>query len=527
MAERLDIVSQSNFPTNKSNTVEIVTTTKKKVTTASASDIATLVTPAISNLDIATQTNFPIQESDAQSDFIITTDGGVNNVTAEAAAGLISSYIPTGGSDPHEPDFTEDYSTNYSDFSNFTGSGTEADPYQIWNEKMFLNARFKVNNGGITANTYFRVMRDFVWQFDGLGFGTFLDTFTIYDANNQSLGTANYGASTYQSKLFFDGGNCTITINNNGFVFNDAFIANTLGITEYDHFSTTQAYILLFNCKTVKNLNLNFTGSPLTTDNNRGWRTLIIGAWITYQLYGSSVDNCKVENLKLNSKKFYFGDVGVIGSQSVNNCIVRNFEQLADESLSGGIIHTSNGPIKNCLVENVNIYHGYPIYNSELGGLLSAVVDNCTIRNIHFRIQPSDVQYNWACCVYSVVVKNTKIEDVFAGNKQSIHLFNLSQYSSDTSKTVYFNNNSVSGNINGIMSNENQKFFAVYFPNSQNGCKFESNNFLCDALFNVDQKNNNFTIDTTNHNWFSPLDAEVATLNNTIVNGKLTTVANI
>ena len=222
MAERLDIVSQSNFPTNKGNTVEIVTTTKKKVTTASASDIASMVTPSITNLDIATQTNFPIQESDAQSDFIITTDGGVNNVTAEAAAGLISSYIPTGGGDPHEPDFTEDYSTNYSDFSNFTGSGTEADPYQIWNEKMLLNARFKVNNGGLSDATYFKQMRDIVWQFDGIGFGYEV---SYYDANDEKhqYGDLLEGGYDY---FYYDGGNCTLIINNNGFIYSNDFIEN-------------------------------------------------------------------------------------------------------------------------------------------------------------------------------------------------------------------------------------------------------------------------------------------------------------
>ena len=269
MAERLDIVSQSNFPTNKGNTVEIVTTTKKKVTTASASDIATLVTPAISNLDIATQTNFPIQESDAQSDFIITTDGDVYNVTAEDAAALVASYIPTGGGgDPHEPDFTEDYSTNYSDFSNFTGSGTEADPYQIWNEKMFLNARFKVNNGGLSSATYFKQMRDIDWHFDGIGWGMYISHIYVNNTDDtEIIADLNYGDGTAASKLNYDGGGYTLTVQFDNFTFNDDWIENLVDVpAEHGRIISGEGssnFYLNFYCfsvDTIKNLTLTTKG---------------------------------------------------------------------------------------------------------------------------------------------------------------------------------------------------------------------------------------------------------------------------
>ena len=290
MAERLDIVSQSNFPTNKSNTVEIVTTTKKKVTTASASDIATLVTPAISNLDIATQTNFPIQESDAQSDFIITTDGGVNNVTAEAAAGLISSYIPTGGGDPHKPDFTADYSENYSDFSNFTGSGTEADPYQIWDEEMFLNARFKVNNGGLSSATYFKQMRDIVWQFDGYGWGTYLKDIYARDANNQVLET--YGSDTLQQYINYDGGNWTLYVHNKGFTLTNDIIADIVDFdVEYNnlYYNYNAIKIAIFSVNNISNIRIKLVGDPIKNTIYQEFKVISIGDSNTTSVNGINV----------------------------------------------------------------------------------------------------------------------------------------------------------------------------------------------------------------------------------------------
>lgn len=414
MAERLDIVSQSNFPTNKSNTVEIVTTTKKKVTTASASDIATLVTPAISNLDIATQTNFPIQSSDAQSDFIITTDGGVNNVTAEAAAGLISSYIPTGGGDPHEPEFTEDYSTNYSDFSNFTGSGTEADPYQIWNEKMFLNARFKVNNGGLSDATYFKQMRDIDWHFDGIGFCMTAGTFYIYDTNNTDLlDTAFYGSSTAFQYFNYEGGLHTLNLHLDDFTFNTDFVANLINFTaphgKITTSTTSNSCAILFSfiaANIIKDLTFSLKGKfysslsyiywklldfktklenvtikdsqVIVTSNNSKFEQLILSNYATAEFNNIKIIDCNVvggsstpliniscdtnnlliENCDFSNtsnpiyNSYYSKDINYF---HINNCIIKG-----TPSNSTGLI--TGGKIYNCLIENTKFYSGLPNY---------------------------------------------------------------------------------------------------------------------------------------------------------------------
>lgn len=359
MAERLDIVSQSNFPTNKSNTVEIVTTTKKKVTTASASDIAELVTPAISNLDIATQTNFPIQESDAQSDFIITTDGGVSNVTAEAAAGLISSYIPTGGGDPHKPDFTADYSENYSDFSNFTGSGTEADPYQIWDEEMFLNMRFKVNNNGLNSETYFKQMRDIVWQFDGYGVGTSL-TFITDEVRY------DYGNDVMPFRFNYDGGNNKIIITSNSITIDDAFIETLVGAPAGSLASSSSSNrtltIYVMRGKRISNLNLDFRTQILSKNTLTKQTTFLCVSASTF-----------VKNVDVTG--FYAKDTSIY----LNVAIIR-----------------SEGTVATGIIENCNISNLYLNTNQAMGDiklLYTGIIENCTINDADITGYISDRAY--------------------------------------------------------------------------------------------------------------------------------------
>lgn len=385
MAERLDIVSQSNFPTNKSNTVEIVTTTKKKVTTASASDIATLVTPAISNLDIATQTNFPIQESDAQSDFIITTDGGVNNVTAEAAAALVASYIPTGGGgDPHEPDFTEDYSTNYSDFSNFTGSGTEADPYQIWNEKMFLNARFKVNNGGLSSATYFKQMRDIVWQFDGIGWGFYTGTINIYDVENtEVVKTGSYGSSTAYQYINFDGAGWTLYINNKETnIYNETFIKNLLNYNASSGKVIVESDIELyiFYGSTFKNLNLKFTGTTITgsitSPSSASFKLTILRN--NENNYNYIISNCKIEGLTIRRPNNKFVSNRIIDTKCrMENCFLKDISYNYSMNLIYSTCSSAYG-VYNTIIENIKM----SVSGSTTFILVNAnSVDTITIKN--------------------------------------------------------------------------------------------------------------------------------------------------
>lgn len=409
MAERLDIVSQSNFPTNKSNTVEIVTTTKKKVTTASASDIATLVTPAISNLDIATQTNFPIQESDAQSDFIITTDGGVNNVTAEAAASLVASYIPTGGGgDPHEPDFTEDYSTNYSDFSNFTGSGTEADPYQIWNEKMFLNARFKVNNGGLSDATYFKQMRDIVWQFDGIGWGMHINNIYIYNTENtEIISQTSYGVSTSAQYINYNGNNHKLIVQYDNFVYNNDFIDAIVNYTDpHGNITTSNSMnifsfsLYLFNVNILNNLELIVTGQCTNQLSTIYYNIIFI--------------NTKINNVIINNLYYEYSNnfnlEALIRSYS-SSCVVDNIKFFNVNINSGGRLgyvyyfnissDSSNIVIENCFSDTIT-YISKPNHNKNIDNLYinncnflltsntgSALIEcntinNCTIENSQF-----------------------------------------------------------------------------------------------------------------------------------------------
>ena len=433
MAERLDIVSQSNFPTNKGNTVEIVTTTKKKVTTASASDIASMVTPSISNLDIATQTNFPIQESDAQSDFIITTDGGVSNVTAEAAAGLISSYIPTGGGDPHKPDFTADYSTNYSDFSNFTGSGTEADPYQIWDEEMFLNARFKVNNGGLSSATYFKQMRDIDWHFDGIGFCMTAGTFYIYDTNNTDLlDTATYGSSTAYQYFNYEGGLHTLNLHLDDFTFNTDFVANLINFTAPHGKITTStssnSCSLLFSlikANIIKDLTFSLKGKlysslsyiywkllefntklenvtikdsqVIVTSNNSKFEQLILGVQSTAEFKNINIINCNVvggdstpliniscdtNNLLIENCDFsntsnyiyntyYSKDINYL---HINNCIIKCMRNNTTAMITGGNIY-------NCLIENTKFYSNSASYSCYL--VKADYIYNSCLKNLY------------------------------------------------------------------------------------------------------------------------------------------------
>lgn len=382
MAERLDIVSQSNFPTNKSNTVEIVTTTKKKVTTASASDIATLVTPAISNLDIATQTNFPIQSSDAQSDFIITTDGDVYNVTAEDAAGLISSYIPTGGGDPHKPDFTADYSTNYSDFSNFTGSGTEADPYQIWDEEMFLNARFKVNKGGLSSATYFKQMRDINWHFDGIGWAMYINHIYVYNTDNtEVIAEETYGIGTSQGYSNYDGDNHTLTVLLDGFVYTEDFLLSLINFTgEHGNItnSTSSSYFSFnfefIRARNIKNLTFTVKNQISVTPANL---YLYISLFsfidrfenvIVKDITWGVIPNVSFEHIIIQTNSY-----GTLSNSQFLNISITKYTELKVLRITASI---DNLLIENCRFLAATNYITYYTYNSNINNLH---INNCKI----------------------------------------------------------------------------------------------------------------------------------------------------
>lgn len=479
MAERLDIVSQSNFPTNKSNTVEIVTTTKKKVTTASASDIATLVTPAISNLDIATQTNFPIQESDAQSDFIITTDGGVSNVTAEAAAGLISSYIPTGGGDPHEPDFTEDYSTNYSDFSNFTGSGTEADPYQIWNEKMFLNARFKVNNGGLSQSTYFKQMRDIVWQFDGYGWGTYAGVY-IYTEDYSSMDTFSYGTEDYKY-INYNGGNCKLFVDLSNFSYTDDFYKELFGVPSTGYNSYPSSWIdgtvfALFRVCNISFLHIKFSSKiNKPTSQNYGMPSdgvyCIIAGTETSGYTGKAL-NCTIEGLYCTTQdtNYFYTFFHTYNKLGCENCTlkditlyrgIRCFYSTYDED--------TDTSFRNCTLDNYNIVYDADnnliFYNYGKGG-----IDLCTAKNLRIANRNRQLKIFYAYSITNCVLENCHTET------GSVDVFSFHRAFNDKYTTC--KGNYLRGHIYHLISNTWDEYYVI------NG---ESDNMYLTASYNVNQ----------------------------------------
>ena len=485
MAERLDIVSQSNFPTNKSNTVEIVTTTKKKVTTASASDIATLVTPAISNLDIATQTNFPIQESDAQSDFIITTDGGVNNVTAEAAAGLISSYIPTGGGDPHKPDFTADYSENYSDFSNFTGSGTEADPYQIWDEEMFLNARFKVNNGGLSSATYFKQMRDIVWQFDGYGWGTYLKNINARDANNQVLETKSYGSDTLQQYINYDGGNWTLYVHNKGFTLTNDIIANIVNFdVEYDnlYYMYSAINIAIFSVNNISNIRIKLVGDPIKNTIYHTFKVISIGDSNTTSVNGKAY-KCIIEDFIINDESstvFYAFYSYIEGG--IDTCTAKRIGALTTArpyAFFNGFLSSTAIGIKNSILDND--YLRVAQFQS------SAIIKNCICKR-------ADCTGFQASSIIGCTV-----EDLIYNQNNYFTIFYITQ------KNGVVKNCILTGNID-CTQNQNLTdggFYAAGY-NSNSGSWYVTN-FKNTSIFNVNS--NGFTYDATRHALLKPSPA--------------------
>lgn len=429
MAERLDIVSQSNFPTNKSNTVEIVTTTKKKVTTASASDIATLVTPAISDLDIATQTNFPIQSSDAQSDFIITTDGGVNNVTAAAAAGLISSYIPTGGGDPHKPDFTADYSENYSDFSNFTGSGTGADPYQIWDEEMFLNARFKINNGGLSSYVYFKQMRDIVWHFDGIGWGMTISNIYIYDTDNTTLlETTSYGASNVYDYVLYNGNGHSITVDLDDFVYNTNFVANMVNFTGNHGKITTATSSNYFNFsyyvfKVYQLENLTYTIKGAMSSSLED---------VTYcGFYAKNkLSNIIIKDINLPQiTNIVYGDLLYVNTnKTFENVIISNCTIISNYTFK---LCAASTNINNFIIENCNISNSKTYITDQN---LNKDISNLQIRNCKFKCPNSGQTLITGSNLSNVIIENSTF---YSNNSYDVNLLGGSTFKFCNIKNIY------------------------------------------------------------------------------------------
>ena len=241
---------------------------------------------------------------------------------------------------PNIPEFTPDTELN---FNNFTGEGTETNPYQIWNDIMFKNFRDKVNAGAAdTIDTiYFKQMKDIkitvadneYWRPVGL----YVDDAVYDDGTTQHSFT--YGTSN--CNLQYDGNehNFTFKLNksiNKEYIFYCFELDKTYTYNDncYFEFTDPSSIISIFNnsniiIKNTKfyNCNIDFVDDfvddfvetysynlYLNIINSKSITNMylynlevnmILPTGFTMQLIScnQNIENCNIENIKINTNK--------------------------------------------------------------------------------------------------------------------------------------------------------------------------------------------------------------------------------
>lgn len=302
------------------------------------------------------------------------------------------------GGDPHKPKFKADYSTNYSNFSNFTGSGTETDPYQIWDEEMWKNMQFKVRNNGLTDITWFKQMRDIVWEYDGNGV-------MCFNVSRNKYNTYYYGNSeNLYGRFCYDGGGYNFTVNNNNVVFNSEFISkitNGYSVTQQNFYSRDGNIGVLCG-NHIKNITVKFSGEFKSDSDYVGLDFSVVK--------GNIIDNVIIENLNYNA----YGSPNVIRSIGtgenglVNNCHIRNCNIKCYNGLYGHTISTtnsskcSNSSVKNCKIidSSACIYTGYCV--------------NCEVENIHYVVDSdwNNETMEYSGCYYGINITNCLVKNI-------------------------------------------------------------------------------------------------------------------
>jgi len=294
MAELLSIKNQSDFPINKTNEEHIVLT---------------------KNEDLY------IEKLETISEGII-----------EDAVPLIIDYINT---DPDIPEFTPDTELN---FNNFTGEGTETNPYQIWNDIMFKNFRDKVNAGAAdtTETIYFKQMKDI----------------KITVADNEYwrpvglyVNNAVYNDGTTQHSFTYGTSNCNLQYDGNEHNF--TFKLNKSINKEYlfYYFELDKTYTYNDNCS----FEFRNPSSIISIFNNSN---IIIKNTKFY--------NCNIDFVETNSLyNLYF--YGIIKSKSITNMHLYNLKvnMILFTGMSMQLI-SCNQNIENCNIENIKINTNKP-----------------------------------------------------------------------------------------------------------------------------------------------------------------------
>ena len=307
MAELLSIKNQSDFPINKTNEEHIVLTKNEdlyieKLETISEGIIEDAVTEAVTFFD---------------------------SIIEDAVTSIID-YINT---DPDIPEFTPDTELN---FNNFTGEGTETNPYQIWNDIMFKNFRDKVNAGAAdTTNTiYFKQMKDIKITVADNEYWRPVGLYVNYAVYNDGTTQHSFTYGTSNCNLQYDGNehNFTFKLNksiNNEYLFYCFELDKTYTYNDncYFQFMYPSSIISIFNnsniiIKNTKfyncnidfvetnnlyNLYLNIINSKSITNMHlyNLKVNMILNTGFTMQLIScnQNIENCNIENIKINANK--------------------------------------------------------------------------------------------------------------------------------------------------------------------------------------------------------------------------------
>ncbi len=318
MAELLSIKNQSDFPINKTNEEHIVLT---------------------KNEDLYIEKLETISE------------GIIEDAVTEAVT-VIIDYINT---DPDIPEFTPDTELN---FNNFTGEGTETNPYQIWNDIMFKNFRDKVNAGAAdTIDTiYFKQMKDIkitvadneYWRPVGL----YVNNAVYNDGTTQHSFT--YGTSN--CNLQYDGNehNFTFKLNksiNNEYLFYCFELDKTYTYNDNCYFefmnSSSIIIISIFHNSNIIIKNIKFYNCNIDfvdVDNSSPFHEGLI-------INSKSITNMYLYNLKVNMilQTGYVMQL-ISCDQNIENCNIENIKININEPSNITLLHSSQS-IKNIRID--------------------------------------------------------------------------------------------------------------------------------------------------------------------------------
>ena len=260
--------------------------------------------------------------------------------------------------------------------TNFTGSGTQADPYQLTTSEHMSELAGLVNSGISFSGKYFKLTADITLPEGWTSIGCKINTSTGIEAGKNLYA---FSGTIDGAKEGTDGGCWTLTVPKGGLPLLGYVKGATVKnlnlagekINGYGLVNNFEGVGLSGNAITIENVTIK-AGTKIV-------KSGLLGANITENPYAgvsaafvASIKNCTIEEGVVIGCD---GDQNMIGGfagrmqGTIENC--KNYGTVKGKNVVGGIIGTRDNSMQTCTVQNCSFY-GSVIGEENVGGIVGS-----------------------------------------------------------------------------------------------------------------------------------------------------------